>query len=220
MTTPDFMIARANMVDGQLRPNRIKTPALLAAFAAVPRELFVPPAARGSAYADAAQPLGQGRQMHAPLVLAHLVQALEVEADDTVLVAAAAMGYSAAILAHMARQVVMVEDNKKFLTAAKNTLLDVGIANIRVLHGTPEGGAARYAPYDAILLNAPMVEIPPQLLAQLKDGGRLATLRQGADGLPEAVVFTKHNGTLVEKTLFETTARSLPGLQQAETFVF
>lgn len=220
MNTPDYTVARANMVDGQLRPNRIKNPAILAAFSAVPRELFVPPAAQGTAYVDAPQPLGHGREMHAPLVLAHLVQALDMGPDDTVLVAAAAMGYSAAILARVAKQVVMVEDNKRFLTAAKNTLMDLGIGNVRLLQGAPEAGAPRYAPFDAILLNAALTEVPGPLLAQLKDGGRLATLRLGADGLPEAVVFTKHGNRLHAQTLFETTARSLPGLRQTEAFSF
>ncbi|MCP5405873.1 MAG: protein-L-isoaspartate O-methyltransferase [Pseudomonadaceae bacterium] len=220
MSQADFSRARANMVDGQLRPNRITDKALLAAFAAVPRELFVPPAQRGVAYADETVLLGQGREMMAPLTLAHLLQGLGLAENSHVLVVAAATGYSAAVAALVAGKVVMVEDNKRYLTAAKNTLLDLNIANVRTLHAAPEAGAPRHAPFDAVLLDAPAAVIPAALIAQLKDGGKLAAVRVGADGVPEATIYTKHGKTLFDETLFETHGHVLANFQQAEGFVF
>ncbi len=217
---PNFAEARANMVDGQLRPNRINNKALLGAFAVVPREIFVPPAQEGTAYVDAVQPLGGGREMLSPMVLAHLIQELELVEESRVLVACGGTGYSAALVGKLAHYVVMVEADKKFLTNAKNTLLDLGLTNVRVVQGEVGDGAPRHAPYDAILLDVAVGRVPPALMAQLKEGGRLATVRPGADGVLEACVLVKHGHAVFETALFETKGHVLPTTRVAESFVF
>jgi protein-L-isoaspartate(D-aspartate) O-methyltransferase len=219
MNSPDFATARANMIDGQLRPSRVNTPAVLQAFKAVPRELFVPTARAATAYADAAQPLGHGREMPAPLVQARLIQGLNVGPDDKVLVVGGGTGYSAAVLAHLAGKVTLVEDDKKLATQAEKAFAQLGLpVDVKVQPlslGIGKGPACQ-----AILLEAPAAAIPQTLFAQLAEGGRLAAIRKGADGVMEAALYTRHGDTLFDETLFETEGHIHPAFAQPEGFVF
>lgn len=214
----DFAAARDNMVDGQLRPNRITDKALLARFAMVAREEFVPAAQAGTAYVDAPQGLGAGREMFSPMVLAHLIQGLVVDEISTVMIMAGGAGYSAALLAGLVAKVVLVEDDKALMAVAKTNLAD--LKNVVCVQAGVEVGAPKQGPYDAILLDAAVGHVPPALLAQLRDGGKLATVRPGADGVLEACVVVKHGGAVFEEALFETKGHLLPALQVAEGFVF
>lgn len=218
MTSFDFAAARANMVDGQLRPNRITDKALLARFAVVPREVFVPEALAGTAYVDAPQGLEGGREMFSPMVLAHLLQGLAVDETSAVMVVAGNTGYSAALLAGLVAKVVCVDDDKVLVAAAKKNL--EGLKNVTCVQAAVDVGAPKQGPYDAILLDAAVGHVPSALVAQLKDGGKLATVRPGADGVLEACVMAKHGGAVFEEALFETKGHVLPALQVAEGFVF
>ncbi|MFZ2586699.1 MAG: protein-L-isoaspartate O-methyltransferase [Alphaproteobacteria bacterium] len=219
ITTPhDTTVARQNMIDGQLRPNRITDKALLARFAEVKREDFVPAVACGSAYADAPVALGNGREMVSPLLVGHLIQGLELLPTHTVLVAAGATGYSSALMAGLAGNVVMVEADKALMAVAKKMLKDFG--NVTLVHGAVEAGAPQHGPFEAVLVDGAVENVPPTLLAQLKNGGRLAVVRPGADGVLEACIYAKHGNTVVEQALFETKGTVLPSLQVAERFVF
>src|SRR5262245_18622202 len=113
---------RLNMVEGQLRPNKVNNPAILARFTTVAREDFIPAPTRPLAYVDQPAPIGQGRELMSPLVTARLVQELGITPEGTVLVLAAGTGYSAAILAGLAAQVIAVEDNADLYALAQNTL--------------------------------------------------------------------------------------------------
>src|SRR5690349_22889329 len=114
----DFALARRNMVDGQLRPNRVTNAALLAAVSELPRERFLPEGLRSVAYADDDVPLGNGRFMMEPMVLARLIQVLQAQAEDKAMVVAAGRGYGAAILARLVRSVVAVEADGALAAAA------------------------------------------------------------------------------------------------------
>lgn len=213
----DFKQARANMIDGQLRPSRVNTPAVLQAFAAVPRELFVPAAQQATAYADATQPLGEARSMPAPLVQARLIQGLTVTPEDTVLVVGGATGYSAAVLSHLAAAVTLVEDDRKLATQAQKTFATLGLmVDVKNLPLTETGKGT----FKAILLEAPADTIPQTLFAQLAEGGKLAAIRKGADGVMEAALYTKHGGTVFDETLFETEGHPHPAFTQPQGFVF
>src|SRR5215475_16227815 len=123
----DFALARRNMVDGQLRPNRVTNAALLAAVGELPRERFLPDGLRSVAYADDDVPLGGGRFLMEPMVLARLVQALQVQPDDKVLVVASGRGYGAALLSRLAKSVVAVESDPTLAGSADQTFKSLGI---------------------------------------------------------------------------------------------
>ena len=216
----EYSEARQYMVDGQLRPNKVNNNNVLSRFLKVNRENFVAPAVRGVAYTDTLLPMAEGRSLLPPLTIARLVQELDVQATDTVLVTAAGSGYTAAILAGLAKSVVAVEEDQRLHNASRNNLLDNGCQNVELVQAVPEGGCAAQGPYDKIFIDVPVDEVPAALVSQLKDSGKLAAVVRGTDGLLEATLFEKHGKTLVAKPLFETKGDVLINFAQPEGFVF
>lgn len=215
-----FAQQRANMVEGQLRPNKVNQAAILSRFGRVERESFTPAAAQPEAYLDQPLPLKPGRDMFSPLTTARLVQALGVGQGDTVLVLAAGTGYSAAILAGLCKQVIAVEDDAALAKQATAAFKAQNITNIQLVQSNPSEGYTASGPYNAILIDAPYAELPAFLIGQLAQGGRLAGVRVGADGLPEATILTKHANSLVMEVLFETPGTVHPAFATSEKFVF
>jgi protein-L-isoaspartate(D-aspartate) O-methyltransferase len=166
----DFALARRNMVDGQLRPNRVTNAALLAAVGELPRERFLPDGLKSVAYADDDVPLGSGRFMMEPMVLARLIQSLQPQPEDKALVAASGRGYGAAILAKLVNSVVAVENNADLAASAQQTLRDLRVANIQMVAGQPDQGVAASGPYDVILIEGAVQEVPHVIADQLAEG--------------------------------------------------
>jgi len=217
----DFAMARRNMIEGQLRPNRVTDPALLAAMAEVPRERFLPPALQPLAYVDEDLRLGCGRALMEPMVFARLVQEARVRPGSRVLVVAAGAGYGAAVLARMGARVVALEapgpaaEVLRASPAAKAPGVTTAIGPLA------EGWAAE-APYDVVLIEGAVEEIPPALPNQLVDGGRLVTVRaSGKPGVPgRAVRLLRVAGTVTEVPLFDAGTILLPEFRRAPAFVF
>lgn len=209
---------RANMVEGQLRPHKVNSKPVLERFATLPRERFV--ATEASAYLDQPAALASGREAYSPLVAARLVQALNLSGSDTVLVTAAGTGYTAAVIAPLCASVVAVEDDADLAKQSETNFLATGIGNIKVVIDNPAHGYQSAAPYNAVLIDAPFAELHGSLVSQLKEGGRLAGVRIGADGIPEATLFTKHGNTLIAEVLFETKGTVHPAFTVSEKFVF
>jgi protein-L-isoaspartate(D-aspartate) O-methyltransferase len=139
----------------------------------VPRELFVPDHLRARAYDDRALPIGEGQTISQPLMIALMVEALELRAGDRVLEVGAGSGYAAAVLARLAREVVTVERLPTLLTLAKSRLASLGAASVRTVEAGDELGVPALAPFDAILVSAGAPHVPRTLLEQLGEGGRL-----------------------------------------------
>src|SRR5690349_12817182 len=148
----DFALARRNMVEGQLRPNRVTNLDLLAAVGDLPRERFLPEGLRSVAYADDDVPLGRGRFLMEPMVLVRLIQALQPGAEDRALVVASGRGYGAALLARLVKSVVAVESDAALAGSADQTMKALNIANVTQHVGKAEDGAAASAPYDVVLI--------------------------------------------------------------------
>lgn len=217
----DFALARRNMVDGQLRPNRVTNAALLAAVGELPRERFLPDALKSVAYADDDVPLGSGRYMMEPMVLARLIQSLQPQREDKALVAASGRGYGAAILARLVSSVVAVENNADLAASAQQTLRDLGVANIQLVAGQPDQGAAASGPYDVILIEGAVQEVPSAITGQLAEGGRLATVLADPSGaLGVAQLFVKQGGVTSGRPLFDAGTPLLPGFTPPPRFTF
>jgi protein-L-isoaspartate(D-aspartate) O-methyltransferase len=178
----DFELARATMVESQLRTDRVTDRRILSAFATLPRERFVPEEKRELAYSDASLEVwpsidgAPARFLLPPVVLARLVQLATVEAKDAVLDVGCATGYSTAVLARLASSVTAVEAEPELAAAAREALQELGIANATVMQGALTRGAPEAGPFDVILLNGAVPEVPDTLLAQLKEGGRLCAI--------------------------------------------
>jgi len=218
LNTTNAVTQRFNMVEGQLRPNKVNQKPLLARFNEVAREKFV--ANPATAYLDQPATLAPGREAYSPLVAARLIQALDVQPTDTVLVVAAGTGYTSAILAPLCRQLSAVEDNPDLAVQATANFKHAGIHNADVVEQDPMLGFQSAAPYNAILIDAPFAELHGTWVSQLAEGGRLAGVRVGTDGIPEATIYTKHGNTLLAEVLFETKGTVHPAFHASEKFVF
>jgi protein-L-isoaspartate(D-aspartate) O-methyltransferase len=188
--------ARLNMVEGQLRTNKVTDEAVLDGFLTTPRGRFVPSNLRGIAYVDDDIPLGNGRFLVEPLVLARLLQLAEIGKDDKVLEIGCASGYATAILAKIAASVVAVT-----------------------------AGWRAGAPDNVILVNGAVGEIPASISEQLAEGGRLVTVTEGSAGPVEArcgsaVLMKRAEGKLSNRPAFDATVEMLPGFARRPAFVF
>ena len=217
----DFALARRNMVEGQLRPNRVTNALLLSIIGELPRERFLPEALRSVAYADDDVPLGNGRFLMEPMVLARLIQTLQPQPGDRAMVVASGRGYGAALLARLVKSVVAVESDAPLAAAAAQTARELGLADIRQTVGKLEAGAAASGPYDVILIEGAVQQVPPAILDQLAEGGRLATVVIGPAGaLGVAQLFVKEGGVASGRPLFDAGTPSLPGFAPPPRFTF
>jgi protein-L-isoaspartate(D-aspartate) O-methyltransferase len=206
------------MIDSQLKPCGVVSPRTVSAFYAIAREDFVPTGRRGLAYVDAAQPLGGGRELMAPLSLGLLVENADVEPGDRVLVVGAGTGYSAAILAAMGARVTALESDAALAAAARTAL--AGNMNVEVVEGPLEAGAPGGAPYDLILIDGAVELLPPDLIAQLAEGGRLVAILVGSDGVSRAARGLKRAGIAPLEPFGEAAGAVLPPFRKAPAFRF
>jgi protein-L-isoaspartate(D-aspartate) O-methyltransferase len=217
----DFALARRNMVEGQLRPNRVNDAGLLAALGELPRERFLPEALRSVAYADDDVPLGKGRFMMEPMVLARLIQVLQPQAEHKAMVVAAGRGYGAAILARLTKSVVAVEADAGLADGAQQVLRDLGVTGVQQVAGEAEQGAAASGPYEVILIEGAVHEVPKAIADQLAEGGRLATVIIDPSGaLGVAHLFVKQGGVVSGRPLFDAGTPPLPGFARPAQFTF
>lgn len=218
----DLAQQRVNMVDSQVRPSDVTDRRIPRAMLEVPRELFVPPTRRAIAYMDDPIPVGEtagvGRQLMAPRQLAKLLQHMDVGTDAAVLDVGCATGYAAAVLARMARSVMALEVDPALAERAGATLRQVGAGNVTVETGPLAAGVQARAPYDAILVEGGLVEMPAALLDQLKDGGRLVAVVV-RNGVGKATLWRRYGMQFDHRELFDASAAILPGLAKPAAFV-
>lgn len=216
----DSALQRKNMVESQVRPSDVTDRRITAAMSDIAREAFVPAGIdKTLAYMDGAIPLGGGRALMAPRTLARLLQLAALEREDKVLIVGGLTGYSAAITARMAQSVVVLEAEEALSRAAREALAGLGAKNAEVVTGDLAKGHAAAAPYDVILIEGTVEEVPEALLSQLQQGGRLIAVEAGT-GLGRAAVYTKTAATISRRTAFEAAAAALPGFARLEGFVF
>ena len=220
---PDMAEARKHMVDGQLRPNRVVDPRLLAAMGEIPRERFLPPHLAARAYVDEDVRLPGGRALMEPMVVARLLQLLAIRPGDRVLVVGAGTGYAAAVAAQCGAEVVALEEDAALVAAALRALAGlIAPAALRLVEGPITEGDVAGAPYDAILIEGEVPEVPPSIIGQLAEGGRLATvLAANARGVSSrAVLGRRVGGAFSLSDAFDCATLPLPAFRRAPGFVF
>lgn len=221
----DFALARRNMVESQIRTNDVTDHRLIAAFLEVPRERFVPSAMRELAYIDEDITVKEGdaaaarRWLMEPMPFARMVQLADISETDLILDVGCATGYSTAILARLAESVVGLESDEDLAERAENQLVDLGVGNAAVVTGELAQGYASQGPYDVIILEGSVEEIPAELFSQLRDGGRLvAAVANGPIG--KATLYRSVGGDISSRIAFDVNVERLPGFQKAPAFVF
>jgi protein-L-isoaspartate(D-aspartate) O-methyltransferase len=166
-------VRRQRLVDSWTEAGAIRDPRVLAAMRAVPREAFVPAELRERAYDDAPLPIGAGQTISQPFMVARMAQALELSGEERVLEVGTGSGYAAAVLSLLAREVHSIERIESLAASAAGRLHALGYANVRVHVGDGTRGWSPSEPYQAIVVAAAGPRVPPELLRQLTDPGRL-----------------------------------------------
>jgi protein-L-isoaspartate(D-aspartate) O-methyltransferase len=221
----DFGRLRQSMVDSQIRPNDVTDLRLIAAMLELPRERFVPASRADLAYLDDDLPVREAaggrpaRYLVEPMVLAKLIQALDLGSGDRVLDVGCTTGYSSAVLARLAGQVVGLEEDPELAAIARNNLAQAGVSNVEIVSAPLRTGAPERGPFDAILVNGAVELIPEAIFEQLKEGGRLAAVVR-ANPPGRATLFVRTAGVISPRPLFDAAVPPLPGFEAPRGFVF
>jgi protein-L-isoaspartate(D-aspartate) O-methyltransferase len=222
----DFNEQRLNMVESQVRPSDVTDQRIIRAMLEVPRERFVPAELAAVAYSDGPVPVdgarrqgrGEPRCLLPARTFAKLVQLAGVGPQSTVLDVGCATGYSTAVLARLAKTVVALESDRDLAGAAGAALAEIGTDNTKVIEGPLAAGAPSGGRFDAILLNGAVSVVPPALLEQIADGGRLvAMLHEGP--VCRAHVWRRSGKTVTSQRGFDGAAAPLPGFEMPKEFV-
>lgn len=214
----DYSRRRMMMVDTQVRPSDVTKYPIIEAMLAIPREAFVPDGRQEAAYVGENLPLVPGRVLLEPRTLAKMLDALDVQPSEMVLIVGAGLGYGAAVVARMAEAVVAVEDDEGLAAEAQRRLSSHGADNVAVIAAPLAAGAARHAPYDAILVEGAVETVPQVLADQLREGGRIAALFMDA-GVGTVRVGIRRGDSVVWRAVFNASAPVLPGFAHAPDFV-
>ncbi|MCD1627864.1 protein-L-isoaspartate O-methyltransferase [Seohaeicola saemankumensis] len=213
----DYTTRRTTMVDTQIRPSDVTKFPIIEAMLNVAREEFVPDRLREAAYVGENLDLGQGRVMLEPRTLAKMLDALDLQRSDLVLDLGCGLGYSAAVAARLAEAVVAVESDEAMADEAQAILSREGADNV-IMHQAPLAeGAPQHGPYDAIMVQGGVTEVPEALLGQIKDGGRIACLfMHGALGVVR--IGYRLDGKISWRDAFNASAPVLAGFEKQTEF--
>lgn len=221
----DFEQQRINMVESQVRPSDVTDRRILRAMRDIPRHAFAPDAVKPVAYSDREieikAPAGgaPARALASPRIEAKLIQALAADERSHVLVIGATTGYAAALIGRLAATVVALEADPGLAVLARDALKAAGAGNVTVVTGAHQMGVPASAPYDAILLEGTVPDVPMGLLDQLKDGGRLVAVVDDG-GVGRAVIWRRTGGTFDRSAAFDAAAPVMPGFEREPAFVF
>ena len=205
------------MVDTQIRPSDVTKFPIIDAFLSVAREKFVPDGKREAAYIGENFQIGPSRIILEPRTLAKLLDALDIQNDELVLDVGSGLGYSSAVISLIAQVVIAVEDDSSLASEAAEILSEIGMDNVVVQVAKLEDGAPEHGPYDVIILQGGVEEIPTSILKQLKNGGRIGAIFI-EKGLGTAKIGLKLNNTITWRYSFNAAAPILQGFFKQKDF--
>ena len=206
------------MVDTQVRPSDVTKFPIIDAMLATPREAYVPASLREAAYVGENLDIGAGRTLLEPRTLAKMLDALAIEPNHVVLDLGCGLGYSTAIAAGMAEFVVGVEDDAARAEEAQALLSEHGVDNAAVMDGDLAVGAAKSGPYDIVMIQGAIEELPTAIADQMRDGGRVAAIfAEGQLGVVR--IGHKIDGDISWRFAFNASAPLLTGFQKSASFV-
>jgi len=216
----DMSIARAFMVEGQVRTNDVTDRRIADIMGRLERERFVPTEKRALAYADICVELKPRRFLLDPRSFAKLLQLAEIQASDRVLDVACATGYSTGVICQMSADVVALEEDEELAKFAAPVLRTCDkLGRVFGVVGPHKNGASAQAPFDVVFVNGSVEEIPQTWIQQLKEGGRMVVIvNEGPVG--KAHFCVRKGGTLSARVAFDATVPVLPGFERSRSFVF
>lgn len=169
LSSAQYKAMRDHMIDSQLRTSDVNDLTILAAIANVPREEYVPDDRKSTSYMDRAIPLGEGRSLNPPLTIGRIITAAQVRKTDKILLIGATTGYTADILSHLGGEIIALEESSGFAAIAREKL--AGQNNVTVVEAPLNMGAAEHGPYDIILIDGAVEEVPADIVRQLAPDG-------------------------------------------------
>jgi protein-L-isoaspartate(D-aspartate) O-methyltransferase len=215
----DFSTARKNMIECQIRTNKVVDEALLSSMGEAPRERFLPDGLRAVAYVDEDLKLNAERSLMEPMVLARLLQELALTPGDAVLDIASGTGYAAAIMARLVGAVFALESDADLQGRAAELFGELALDNIVPVEGDLTAGCAEQAPFNAILIEGAVDTVPAGILDQLADGGRLIAVVMD-NGIGRATLFRKDGGHLSRRVIFDANLPVLTAFRNPAEFTF
>ena len=213
----DYKKRRKIMVDTQIRPSDVTKFPIIDAFLSVPREKFVPDGKRDAAYIGENFQIGHSRVILEPRTLAKLLDALDIQNDELVLDIGSALGYSSAVISLIAEVVIAIEEDSTLASEAEEILSEIGVDSVVVEVNKLEEGAPEHGPYDVIIIQGGVEEIPGSILKQLKNGGRVGAIFI-EEGLGTAKIGFKSNDKINWRYSFNAAAPVLPGFFKQKDF--
>ena len=217
----DFKIARKNMVENQIRANKVTSLNVINAFLDVPREKFVPDALQEISYVDEDIQLSRNRFMMKPMILARLFQSLNLKGNENILHVGSNSGYGSAILSRMCSSVISLESDKKLFETSIHTFSNMGFDNVVPLHGSMENGVEKEAPFDIIFIEGSIETEPKRLFTQLNENGKLiAIIRPANIKIGKAKLFFKISNEIGLENLFDAQVSKLSIFKSKTKFSF
>ncbi len=221
MNDAQYAIARRNMIDSQILPNRVTDEFVIAAMAELPRERFLPASRQSMAYADDSILIENGRYLMQPMVLARLLDIAEIRSGDVALAIGCASGYGIAVLAKLVDTVIAVESDNSLRAKSERNLSELGIDNVAVVEGGLTVGHPKDAPYDLIYIDGAVPEVPKGLAEQLADGGRLVCVEMApGKTVGRGVLVTRFGTSITKREIFDASEPLLPGFEKEAVFSF
>jgi protein-L-isoaspartate(D-aspartate) O-methyltransferase len=225
----DFAAQRRIMVDRQIRTFDVTDAAVLTAMLEAPRERFLPESLAPLAYSDGALQIGragegENRRLLAPMILARMLQAAQVQSKDACLDVAGGGGYGASLLARLGASALAVENAESLTERAGSVFAELGVANARAQTGSLIDGGGASGPFNVILINGAVEEPPAQLLSLLAENGRLVAIYKDAKdptgSAAQAMLWRRSDGRFGRLPLFNAAAPVLPGFAAKKAFAF
>ena len=216
----DFEVMRANMINGQILPNKITDPRLIDSLSKMPREFFVAETRRSVAYLDADIKIAPNRYLMKPWVFARLVQALTPTIDDIGLYIGCGSGYGVAILATLCNTVIGLECDAALAARASGLFAELEIDNAVAVEGSLDEGYAEQGPYDLVFFEGTIADVPSKILNQLSESGRVAAVISSGESLGEATIIRRVGKIYGRRVLFNASPPFLPGLEVAAEVTF
>ncbi|MGC6473524.1 MAG: protein-L-isoaspartate O-methyltransferase family protein [Candidatus Puniceispirillaceae bacterium] len=221
MNDMHFEALRKAMVDSQIRPNKVIDDRVIAAFMSVPRERFVSKNMQNLAYIDEDIHLSGGRFIVEAMVMARIIQTLALDASQSVMLIGAGTGYTAALLSSLVESVIAIETRAQMVEKAQQAVTALDIGNVAVIKARLQDGYASEAPYDAIIIEGAVEQMPQSLLDQLADGGRLAAIwRPDGTQAGEACIWHKIGDAVTRTALFTAQVPVLDEFRAKPKFSF
>jgi protein-L-isoaspartate(D-aspartate) O-methyltransferase len=201
ISAQDFREIRQRMVSGQIEARGVSDKRVLGAMRTVERHLFVPENLRYRAYDDNPLPIGEGQTISQPYIVAFMTEALRLKGGERVLEIGTGSGYQAAVLSLLVKEVFTMEIKRPLFTQASRLLASLGYTNVTASYGDGYFGWKEKAPFDCVMITAAVNHVPPPLLAQLKDGGRMILPLGNSFSFQSLVLVTKKGTAYTTDTL-------------------